>query len=682
LFVCRAVISVIIKDTKSNIDLIGKQAMTFLSHSEQQTLTTICDTFIPAVKEGDALNGFHEVGLSARVEEAFERATDPAQQRELKLLLQGFEYSLVNGLMAGRWKSFSRMTPGEREQALTTWAHSQLGLRRKAFQSLKRLILFLGYSNRADGSTHPVWQKIDYPGAPGGGDAPRTIKPLVVQADQTLDTDVLVIGSGAGGGVIAGELTAAGRDVIVVEKGGYHAETDFDGNELSANERLFERYGALTTKDVALSVLAGATLGGGTTVNWSASFRTPEHVLQEWAQDYGFTDATSATYQRSLDAVHERMNINTDESHANPNNRLFEDGCQKLGYQVGVIPRNVKGCEECGFCNYGCSFGAKQGTLKTYLQDAHDRGARILVNARVMRVLHSGGKATGAVIEAQGADGKIYTVTVRAKLVVVAAGSLHTPVLLQRSGLQNPHIGDHLHLHPVAVIFSLFDEQVRMWRGVPMSRVSRQFADMDGKGYGVTLEVAPAHPGITAASLPWTSAHSHRQLVAQMAHMANLLTITRDYYGGRITADKRGDPVVNYTLHPYDRAHLQRGLLEALKIHRAAGAKVVYAPHNAGLCYDGNGNDQQFAQFLRRVEEAGLPPNAFPMFSAHQMSSCRIAASPSQGALKPTGETHEIANLFVADGSALPTATGVNPMVSIMGLAHYIAQQVKAKISN
>ena len=163
-----------------------------------------------------------------------------------------------------------------------------------------------------------------------------------------------------------GELSAAGKEVIVVEKGAYYADHQFSGREL-ASQSLFEKRGLLTTSDMSMSVLAGSTLGGGTTVNWAASLRTPQDVLHEWEYEYGFTGASGKGFQHSLDAVLKRMNVGVEETFINVNNTLLERGCEALGYDVTPIPRNVKGCEECGFCNFGCTFGAKQGTLKTYL---------------------------------------------------------------------------------------------------------------------------------------------------------------------------------------------------------------------------------------------------------------------------------------------------------------------------
>lgn len=674
----------------NKLSAIANQPTTFLTSRERRALTAICDTLVPNLvpelnteSASAAVARYNPVqgDLVDRVEAALLSVADADTQRELKLLLIAFETSMFNGVVNGSWDAFSQMPLAKREDILRTWANSRFFTQRKAFQAFKRLVLFIAYSNPLqDDEKHPIWDAIQYSGPPGGGDAPRTIEPLQITESTTLETDVLIIGSGAGGGVVAGELSQAGLDVIVAEKGGYHAEQDFEGNEMKASETLYEKHAALTTADTSLMILAGSTLGGGTTVNWNASFVLPEMVRQEWADGYGFTDALSDDYDRSFDIVWRRMNINSDESQLNANNGKFVKGCQALGLDVEVIPRNVKGCEDCGFCNYGCSFGAKQGTLKTYLQDAHDCGARIVVQANVRRVLHQGGRVTGAIMTVRDADGNKHEVNVKAKAVVVSAGSLHSPAILMRSGLQNPHIGANLHLHPTTPIFSFFDDPIHTWRGVPMSRVVKQYSNLDGKGYGFVLEVAPAHPGLMAATLPWVGAVNHKALVSRMSYLANVITIVRDTHGGQVKLSKSGEPLYHYALHPYDRKHLQRGIIEALKVHQAAGALELYAPHNRVMRYD-NRNGGDFVAYLRDVEALGLEPNAFPLFSAHQMSTCRIGGNAQQGAVKPSGETYEVENLFVADASVLPTATGVNPMVTIMATAHYIAQHIKATMN-
>lgn len=660
--------------------------MAFLTERERRTLALVCETLVPALPaeagEDERLFG---VGASAfnmaeQVETAIERVADDASLQQLRLFFNVIENGLFNRMTTGQPEAFSRLTLDERTAVLCAWAESRFPIARKTFQALKRMTLFLFYSAMPDDQPNPTWPVFSYGGPPGPPEnAPRSICPLKIDAPTTLYTEALVIGSGAGGSVVAGELTAAGHDVIVVEKGGYYAEGDFHGKERESTETLFEKYGALTTADISMNILAGSTLGGGTTINWAASLRTPEHVLKEWETDYGFSGTTSADFQQSLDAVLKRMNVNTDECLPNPQNAALERGCRALGYDVSVIPRNVKSCQECGFCNYGCAFGAKQGTLKTYLQDAYDRGARILVRARVERVLHRQGVATGALVRVDSENGAAYEITILAKAVVVTAGTVHTPALLLHSGLSNANIGANLHLHPVTVTYGLYDDPMCGWTGPPMTRYTRQFANLDGRGYGVRLETAPVHPGIAALTLPWVSGRAHKRLMQRLHHLANIIVLTRDYYGGRVTLDRDGNPVLHYHLHPYDARHMMKGLLEALRVHRAAGAVEVSSPYNAQLAFR-SGSDKEFERFLEQVKARGFPPNAYSLFSAHQMSSCRIGGNTALGAVDPTGETYEIKNLFVADGSVLPTASGVNPMVTIMGTAHYLAQHIKSKV--
>jgi choline dehydrogenase-like flavoprotein len=643
--------------------------MSIFSPEQQHTLSLICDTFVPSAAT---------LGLGDTLVEALERVTDETDRVGLKLFLGMIENALLNSITVGISKPFSQMTRAEREHLLRDWAYSDTALARQLFQSLKRLTLFLAYSIMPQNQANPAWRDIGY-AAPDrtASNGERPIKPLKIAQPTTLTCDVVIVGSGAGGGVVAGELTAAGYDVIVVEKGAYYDDSDFHGRELESHEHLFEKYGSLTTSDKAMIVLAGSVLGGGTTVNWAASFRTPDDVRDEWARNYGFSGASSAEFTASLDVVTKRLNVNTDTP-VSPQNCALTDGCEKLGYEVDVIPRNVKCCIECGFCNFGCVYGAKQGTLKTYLNDAYQRGARILVRAYTEHVLIERGVAKGILATVTDDNGQPHEVTIKAKAVVVAAGAIHTPALLLRSGLGNVNIGANLHLHPTTVIYGMFDHPIRGWEGAPMTRISRQFANLDGHGYGVRLETAPVHPGLAALSLPWESGQQHKATIAGLECLGNIIIITRDRHGGRVTLDKRGNPVLHYRLHPDDARHTMHGVIEALKVHHAAGAHELSSPHAKPLVWrDGDNN---FDDFLAVVQAAGLKPNAFSLYSAHQMSSARIGGNTATGALNPMGETYEVRNLYVADASAMPTATGVNPMISIMATAHYIAGGMRGRV--
>lgn len=652
--------------------------MLFLSAGQKNTLGRVADTLVPCLEaqagEDERLFGLRasDLNIGDLTEAKLAAVAASEKLRDIRRFLTLLENPLANFLLAGQWGRFSAMNLDERTAVLCSWGNSRFALRRRAFQSLKRVVLFLFYATMPDNNPNPTWPIFSYAELSEPAiNIPRTIEPLTICEPTLLETAVLIIGSGAGGSVVAAELAATGFDVIVVEKGGYLAEMDYTRQEVAGYHTLYENEGALVTAEGSMSVLAGSTLGGGTAVNWMTSLLPPADVLAEWAV-CGFHAAASAEFHASLQAVMARMRVNTHESHANRQNALLAHGAQALGYQVDVIPRNSDGCVDCTYCNYGCIYGAKQSALKTYLQDAYDRGARIVVQAHADRILQHNGRATGAELTVVH-QGQRHRLTIKAEVVVAAAGAIHTPALLQRSGLKNRHIGRHLHLHPVTQTWGIYDEPVYSWQGAPQTRLVQDFANLDGRGYGFRLETSPGHPGSSASSLPWQSGRQHKRLVQQLHHIANHIVLTRDYHGGQVQLDRRGQPVLKYRLHPYDAAHLWQGMIASFKIHRAAGARCLIAPHN--LCVTWQPGDD-FDAFLERVRRLGFPPNGYGLFSAHQMSTCRMAAGPAQGALKPTGETYEVANLWVADGSVFPTAVGVNPMLTIMGVAHYIAGQI------
>ena len=153
-------------------------------------------------------------------------------------------------------------------------------------------------------------------------------------------------------------------------------------------------------------------------------------------------------------------------------------GLESLGWHVEAMPRDVIGCEQgvvCGSCGYGCPLGAKQSTLRTWLEDAAGAGARIVVGAKARRVLVDSGAAVGV---------DAGQVQVRCRAVVAAAGAIETPALLLRSGLTNPNVGRGLRLHPATAVFGVFEEEIRPWEGTLQALYSDQFRFLDG-GYGV-----------------------------------------------------------------------------------------------------------------------------------------------------------------------------------------------------
>ena len=668
----------------------------WLASEEFAILEAVCETLLPSLEppasSSEAEQAYYrrsarDLDLANLIAETLAQET-PEAQTEFRQLLALMASPVSGLLLTGSAKGFLGLSSEKRTRYLLAMANSPLGQLRQGYQAIKRLAGFIYFSAPGQEGKNPNWETLDYtPVAPPTPDnAPQPIRPLTITEDTALDADAIVIGSGAGGGVAAAELAQAGKSVIVLEKGGYNNEANFTLQEAQATPELYLNRGLLTSKDLGIVVLAGSTLGGGTVVNWTTSFRTPTDVLEEWEAISGLRGRfTNAQYQESFDAVEQRIQVNKENSAHNRQNRLLYDGCKALDYHAEVIPRNAVGCDQrCGTCGYGCSYGAKQSTMKTYLQDAFDYGARIIVHCQANKVLMKNGQVTGVLATVTHKEtGRTYELTLHAKTVVVAAGTLNTPAILLRSGLTNKHIGQHLHLHPTTTLAGLYPDKVYPWQGVMQSAYSDQFGHLDAN-YGYKLEVPPAHPGLLGLATPWFSAREYREQMAQAAHIATLIVLTRDKGEGSVTLNRHGEPIINYVVSVYDRKHLMHGLRQSARIHFAAGAREIVTLHNrrTGVKRDSDGtvSAQDLREFDRAIERHGMGPNRNMTFTAHQMGTCRMGSDPKTSVTNEHGEVHGVKGLFVADGSLFPAASGVNPMLSIMTLVHNNCQYLKTVV--
>ena len=658
-----------------------------LTPARRAVLCAVADTFLPAGPGPDGLPPGSALVDMAKVAAAIQ-AQPLGAQAEFGQLLDLLDKPLLSLTWLGPLRPFGALTAAQRERLLQSWASSRLPQLRKAFHALRQLCTFLYYGDSpADGSPNPAWAALGYPG-PAPADAPvaapRPLRPLAPTADTTYDCEVLVIGSGAGGGVVAGELAQAGHDVLVLEKGPYYHGADFTQREADMLGNLYDGRGSLLTQDGSVGLLAGSCLGGGTTVNWAGAFRTPDYVLEEWAREHAAPQFTSADFTRSLDAVAQALSVNADYPRHNGQNQALRDGSARLGQATRLIPRNEKGLSESeshfaglGFSTLGDAHGIKQGTLNTYLATAFAHGARLLPDTRVERVTIAAGRATGAEALHTTPDGRAVRITVRARRVVVAGGAIQTPALLLRSGLRHPHLGRHLHLHPTVVVSGRYPWPMHPWHGPSMSIVNDTFSRLHGSNFGVKLETPPTHPGLLGMVLPWQSGQQHRALMARAKYLGSFIVLTRDRDGGRVRTDRQGAPLISYELSAFDRAHMLEGVRAAAEIHVAAGAHTVYLPHGTLPTLHAENGIVHEPELLDRLPRLSWRPGRFGLYSAHQMSTCRLGGQATTHPLRPSGETVEVAGLFVADGSAFPACSGVNPMLTIMALAHYTAQGLK-----
>ena len=620
------------------------------------TLAAICDTFVP----GDAtLPSASALGVPQLIRSELDALGRPSLVSELDLLLRMVENPLASLALVGRPVRFSSLSQEERERYVKALGASMLPLKRVAFQDLKRLALLYTYA--IDGS--PYWEVAGYRPAPLDPPSPSRINARAAKPGEVVDADACVIGSGAGGGVAAAVLAASGKRVVVLERAPLVTEEDFDGRELRGLQRLFVDRGRAATSDRAISVRAGSAVGGGTVVNWNTSLRAPDEVLDEWRRS-GVDDLGP-----HYDAVIRDIDIDAEESWRNGPNTVLERGLQALGLRHETIRRNTKGCGDCGPCALGCRRGAKQSTLRTYLMEASRNGAEVLHGCEATRIVVSDGHVESVVAHVNGGE-----FTVRAPLVALAGGSILSPALLLRSGIATAVAGKNLFLHPVSVVAGAYDDRLEAWSGVPQSVMSDHFANIEGE-YGFRIECAPAHPGVLASGFPWWGSAEYVRKIRDSANVAPFLGIVRDRTPGRIEVDRDGKTRMRYFPTQMERGLLVRAMVELARIHHAAGARRLVTLYTPPLELEGrDGLDR----FTAEIERRGIAPNRLVLFSAHQMGTCRIGTSPRDSVADTNGQVWGVRGLYVTDASAFPSASGVNPMLSIMALARRTAQRMAA----
>ncbi len=581
-----------------------------------------------------------------------------AQVRTLMRLMSG---RLLTLLLAGRASPFAALDQDGREQYLRALADSPIGLLRAGFQGFKRLCTFVAYASTDARGANPLWPIIGYPG-------PRTDRgadadPVAVTSAESAaaEYDAIVVGSGAGGGVAAAQLAAQGRRVVVLEAGPSVARARAGQLEATAFGSLYLDSALSASDDLGISILAGSCVGGGTTVNWCTSLRITERVADQWKDASGGIDFASDLAPH-YDAVSERLAVQTTSDH-NANNAVLARGARALQWPASELPRNTFSCGEgCGYCGFGCAYGNKRSTAATYLSDAVARGAQVVAGARVERAIVESGRVVGveAII-----DGK--AMRIRAPLVVMCAGSLRTPGILHRSGIASPHLGRHLRLHPTTAVFAEFDEPVETWHGPMQTMVCDRFADIED-GYGSKFEAVPAHPGLSASALPWRSRAAHADYMRRSRNAAALIVLTRDRGEGSVRLDN-GD--IGYTVDPYDAGHMLQALAGLTELCFAAGAQRVIGLHTDPIELSRQrASKSNLARFAGQVRARGAAPNRLGVYSAHQMGTRRMHRDPTQGVVDERGRVYGVEGLMVADASLFPLASGVNPMLTIMAMAH------------
>ena len=643
-----------------------------------RALRAVCDTFVPSVRapgNADAAGGFWVRRASdLRTEYAaagwIETKLPPADRDGIVQLLDLLGATGFHRLPAAARSRLIAAAPRESEVA-------------RGFRGLRELTLGMYYSVPLEDGTNPNWTMLGYPGPPEvqpPAQVPR-ITPHQPDGDEaTLDADVCIVGSGSGGGVLAATLAQAGLDVVVLEAGGHYEEHNYPADEVFAYDELYWRNGWKTSDDGNVLIGAGATLGGGSTVNWTNCVQPPDRLREEWAE-HGLKDLVTTAFDEHLAAVSERISSNADCSQRNGPNERMVSGADALGWSSTCADRNSEAAtytfESAGFMGYGDRSGSKQSTAATFLPDAAAAGARILVDTSARRILTRNGRATG--VEAVRRTGqRLQRITVNAPTVVVAGGALETPALLLRSQLGGPAVGSNLHIHPTIGMGGIYGDAQDPWLGAPHTAIITEFADM-AEGYGFLIESMPWGPAFNSVALPVAGGRTHKVLLSQARRMAMFIGLVRDRGSGRVTLDDAGEPFVEYQItDQLDELHVRAALEALAKLHQAAGARIVFdsAIDNPVMWRRGEPLDA----FVDRSSKIPLRVPHRTVGTAHQMSTARMGTDPRTSVADPEGRLHDVRGVWIGDTSAFPTASGWNPMVTCMALARRTAHAILADV--
>jgi choline dehydrogenase-like flavoprotein len=450
--------------------------------------------------------------------------------------------------------------------------------------------------------------------------------------------DAIVIGSGAGGAPVARRLAERGMRVAVLEEGEAHDRSEHTGRPRDMLPLLYRSGGqTATVGNPPIMLPLGRGLGGTTAVNSGTCFRAPDRILNRWQQDLGIElDEHYAQVERE---IHVRR---VTEDIAGRNALIAKRGAEALGWSGRFLDRNAKNCVGSGVCAFGCPTGAKQHTGETYMRWARDAGAQIHTRTRAKRILIRDGHAHGV----ETSDGRTLT----ADRVIVSAGTIHTPALLAASGIRHPELGRNLSIHPATAAWAVMDEDVDMVRGVPQSYCVDEFADE-----GLMFEGVAGPPDYLAMAVPFAG-DRHRELMLRYRQIAQFGLMVSDTSRGRV---KR--KLIRYDLNKTDTATIKRGIERLAELLFAAGAKAVYVPV-AGV---GELRD------LAPLKRARITPAKLKLMAFHPLGTAR-AGAVLDADLKVAGTE----NLFVSDGSAVPSALGVNPQLTIMALATRLGEHL------
>ncbi|GGM83014.1 GMC family oxidoreductase [Shewanella xiamenensis] len=506
-----------------------------------------------------------------------------------------------------------------------------------------------------------------------------------LQENQQFEADVVIVGTGAGGGVAAEILTQAGLSVIMIEAGPLKSSSDFNMEERVAYPNLYQQAAAMKTADKAIGIFQGRAVGGSTTINWTTSIRTPKDALAFWAQHKSVAGLDPETLAPWFELMEQRLNIHEWNYEPNRNNGALKQGCINLGWDYTVIKRNVAGCWNTGYCGMGCPVNAKQSMLVTTIPSALEKGAQLISRAKVVKIEHHNGQVFA--LKAQALDVNLRPTAVellfKAKHYILSAGAIHTPTLMMRSEVPDPYqlLGKRTFLHPTVLSGGVFADAINAHSGAPQSIYSDEFVWKNGADgeLGYKLEVPPVHP-ILIASKTIGYGLSHAELMAQFNQLQVTIALVRDGYhpdsqGGQVHLTPTGFSLDYPLTEAFWRA-ARRAYASMAELQFSAGALKVL-PISDGMPYLSSWKEAK-----ESIAQMDLAPLKTVVASAHVMGGCPFGEDEKLSMVNSYGQSHYLDNLSVMDGSIFPTSLGANPQLSIYGITARNATALAQKLTD
>jgi choline dehydrogenase-like flavoprotein len=488
--------------------------------------------------------------------------------------------------------------------------------------------------------------------------------------------DVVVVGSGAGGSVVAANLAEAGKRVIVLEEGPFFRAADYRRFAPSESvRRMFREAGMAMAFGVGqtpmISITMGRAVGGSSLLTGGVCFRIPSEVHARWERDLALGELSERRFEEAYAEVERHLHVVEVPVEArSESTRRYVEGAKRLGIEMHSLRRNTgdghggDACEGNARCNFTCPVGAKRSVDVSYLPRAVARGARIVSDALVTEVVVTNGRASGVrgrlLGAPHGAPG--HTFEIAAPVVVLSCGTLHTPLILMRQGIGRASgvVGKNVTLHPGVRIVARFDDPIRGWDGAMQSVYSDHFAREGIKLVGVYTSM-----NFLAAGLPGVGP-ALRKRAQSLSHCAVLGAMIHDEGGGRVRLGPGREGILSYEMAPRDLERLRRSITILTELSLAAGGKEIYTsvfgvPPLTSM------------EDAKRAENMKIDARRIECMAFHPLGSARVGRDERSGVVDQRGETFDVAGLFVADGSTLPTSIGVNSQEPIMAMATRIA---------